>query len=92
MHTELHCSEVGACHGKRGTVQSLQTCMYVPAGQNEAGGEGRAGGGGGGEREQRRAGERRGEERRAGEYVESGRRDGRRLATACTCRDRKSGV
>lgn len=39
MHTELHCSEVGACHGKRGTVQSLQTCMYVPAGQNEADGE-----------------------------------------------------
>lgn len=39
MHTELQCSEVGACHGKRGTVQSLQTCMYVPAGQNEADGE-----------------------------------------------------
>lgn len=66
MHTELHCSEVGACYGKRGTVQSLQTCMYVPAGQNEADGEdgwGRGTAEGGtGERERRRADERRGKE------------------------------
>lgn len=92
MHTELHCSEVGACHGKQGTVQSLQTCMYVPAGQNEADGEegwGRGTGEGGmGERES--GGEQTsGEERRAGEYVESGRRDGWCLATAYTRRIRR---
>lgn len=66
--------------------------MYVPAGQNEADGEGGGGGGGaqgkeGWERES--GGEQTGgEERRAGEYVESGRRDGRCLATACTRRIR----
>lgn len=45
------------------TVQSLQTCMYVPAGQNEGWGEG-------GEKWEGEG------EERAGEYVESGRRDG----------------
>lgn len=57
------------------TVQSLQTCMYVPARQSErerwtrrgGGSEGKEEEGGGGGIEQRRVN---------GEYVESGRQDG----------------
>lgn len=60
------------------TVQSLQTCMYVPAGQSE-----REGMGGVSDKMQRE-GRREKEQRRVnGEYVESGGQDGGE--PHCTC-------
>ncbi len=79
MHTGLHCSEVGACHGSKHSTES--TDMHVRASRAEREGEEGEGGRGvgvegwcegkeeegGGEKEQRRVN---------GEYVESGRQDG----------------
>lgn len=79
MHTGLHCSEVGACHGSEHSTES--TDMHVRASQAAQGGGGREG-----EKREKK------QRRVNGEYVESGRQDSGvphihtfRAAYSCKC-------
>lgn len=71
MHTALHCSEVGTCHGSKHSTESTDMHVRASRAEREGGGGGEGERGkeeeGGGEKEQRRVN---------GEYVESGRQYG----------------